>query len=88
VSSSARSSARWCAADMSTHPYYGPGNVVIDTCDACHVVWLDFGELRQIADAPGGDRGRSVRRRAADELDVLGILASRVARRDDERDQE
>jgi hypothetical protein len=51
-------------------------------------VWLDFGELRQIADAPGADRGRRVRPRAADELDVLGILASRVARRDDEGDQE
>jgi Zn-finger nucleic acid-binding protein len=46
-----------CSATMATHPYYGPGNVVIDTCDACNLVWLDFGELKQIADAPGGDRG-------------------------------
>ena len=74
-----------CAGDMSTHPYYGPGSVVIDTCPTCNVVWLDFGELRQIAEAPGKDRGRAVRPRrgAGDELDVLGILASRVARRDE-----
>jgi Zn-finger nucleic acid-binding protein len=42
-----------CDRTMSTHPYYGPGNAVIDTCDACHVVWLDSGELRSIELAPG-----------------------------------
>ena len=31
--------------------------LVIDTCARCDAVWLDFGELRQIADAPGRDRG-------------------------------
>lgn len=53
-----------CSAAMSTHPYFGPGSVVIDTCEPCDLVWLDLGELRQIADAPGPDRGRkgSVRR--------------------------
>ena len=43
---------------MDVHPYYGPGNVVIDTCGQCYLVWLDHGELKQIADAPGQDRGR------------------------------
>ena len=78
-----------CAGDMSTHPYYGPGSVVIDTCQTCHVVWLDFGELRQITDAPGKDRGRAIRPRdrGGDHLDVLGVLASRVARRDDEESE-
>ena len=47
----------FCAARMATHPYYGPGNIVIDACDNCDVVWLDFGELTQIVDAPGRDRG-------------------------------
>jgi Zn-finger nucleic acid-binding protein len=47
-----------CQRAMATHPYYGPGNVVIDNCPACDLVWLDFGELEQIADAPGKDRGR------------------------------
>ena len=46
-----------CAAALTAHPYYGPGNVVIDNCTACDVIWLDFGELKQIVDAPGRDRG-------------------------------
>jgi Zn-finger nucleic acid-binding protein len=47
-----------CRQTMEVHPYYGPGNVIIDTCAKCDLVWLDFGELTQIADAPGQDRGR------------------------------
>jgi hypothetical protein len=53
------------------------------------VVWLDFGELRQIADAPGRDRGRKIQPRggrAGDGLDVLEILASRVGRREEEEE--
>jgi Zn-finger nucleic acid-binding protein len=46
-----------CSTRMDTHPYYGPGNVIIDSCAACDLIWLDFGELKQIADAPGADRG-------------------------------
>jgi Zn-finger nucleic acid-binding protein len=46
-----------CAKRMETHPYYGPGNVIIDSCVNCDLVWLDFGELKQIAEAPGADRG-------------------------------
>lgn len=46
-----------CRNTMDVHPYYGPGNVVIDTCARCDAVWLDVGELKQIADAPGRDRG-------------------------------
>jgi Zn-finger nucleic acid-binding protein len=46
-----------CSAQLTTHPYYGPGNVVIDGCATCDVVWVDFGELQQIVDAPGRDRG-------------------------------
>jgi Zn-finger nucleic acid-binding protein len=46
-----------CQKPMSTHPYYGPGNVVIDSCETCELVWLDFGELKQIVAAPGKDRG-------------------------------
>jgi Zn-finger nucleic acid-binding protein len=56
-----------CKNRMATYPYYGPGNVVIDTCDACNVVWLDFGELKQIVDAPGQDRGG--RERSAADVD-------------------
>jgi Zn-finger nucleic acid-binding protein len=32
--------------------------VVIDSCVTCDLIWLDFGELRQITDAAGRDRGR------------------------------
>lgn len=46
-----------CKAKMAVHPYYGPGNVIIDSCEACALIWLDFGELRQIVNAPGRDRG-------------------------------
>jgi Zn-finger nucleic acid-binding protein len=47
-----------CGQAMDTHPYYGPGNIVIDNCPHCHVVWLDAGELRQAVNAPGRDRGK------------------------------
>jgi Zn-finger nucleic acid-binding protein len=47
-----------CLARMDVHPYYGPGNVVIDTCSGCDLVWLDFGELKQISEAPGRDRSQ------------------------------
>ena len=47
-----------CDQLMDTHPYYGPGNIVIDTCGHCAVIWLDHGEIGVITDAPGRDRGR------------------------------
>ena len=40
-----------CERRMETHPYYGPGAVVIDSCSACHMIWLDHGELKVIVDA-------------------------------------
>jgi Zn-finger nucleic acid-binding protein len=47
-----------CGGALETYPYGGPGNAVIDGCRHCDVIWLDFGEFRQIVDAPGRDRGR------------------------------
>jgi Zn-finger nucleic acid-binding protein len=46
-----------CSRRFETYPHYGPGNIVIDSCPKCDVIWLDFGEIRQIVDAPGTDRG-------------------------------
>lgn len=46
-----------CGERCETYPHSGPGNVVIDSCTRCDVIWLDFGEMKQIVDAPGGDRG-------------------------------
>jgi Zn-finger nucleic acid-binding protein len=43
-----------CGQPMLSHFYSGPGNLVIDTCERCHVNWLDPGELRRIARAPQG----------------------------------
>jgi Zn-finger nucleic acid-binding protein len=46
-----------CGGDLDTHPYGGPGNVVIDTCEACGMVWVDRGELARIAAAPDRSYG-------------------------------
>jgi Zn-finger nucleic acid-binding protein len=43
-----------CQQPMDTHPYGGPGNIVIDSCSACELDWLDYGELRRVASAPEG----------------------------------
>ena len=65
-----------CSSLMSTHPYYGPGNVVLDTCAKCDLIWLDFRELTQIADAPGQDRGRGGQHAAREPgPDLLNILS-------------
>jgi hypothetical protein len=62
---------------MDVHPYYGPGNVVVDTCRKCDLVWLDFGELQQIGDAPGLDRGRPAAVRPSS--NVAPAASSRVS---------
>ncbi len=45
-----------CQSPMEVHPYYGPGAVVIDSCNVCHLVWLDGAELARIESAPGRRR--------------------------------
>jgi Zn-finger nucleic acid-binding protein len=76
-----------CRTGMNVHPYFGPGNIVIDTCDRCDVIWLDFGELKQVIDAPGRDRGmrrmpdveRSIAREPPQEPDPGDLLAAMAA---------
>ena len=41
-----------CSKTMTGHPYGGPGNVNIDNCEACSVIWLDRNELQRIVMAP------------------------------------
>lgn len=41
-----------CAQPMDVHPYYGPGNAVVDSCGNCALIWLDHGELNVIVTAP------------------------------------
>lgn len=38
----------YCKLTMVTHPYYGPGGIVIDNCVNCYLIWLDSGELSTI----------------------------------------
>ncbi len=38
-----------CGEQMDVHPYYGPGNVLIDSCWECALVWLDRGEIATIS---------------------------------------
>lgn len=38
-----------CDRKMDTHPYGGGGAVVVDTCSHCHLIWLDAGEIDDIA---------------------------------------
>ena len=45
-----------CSRLLDTHPYYGPGNIVIDVCLHCRLVWLDGGEIEAIANAPRWER--------------------------------
>lgn len=42
-----------CRRPMQTHPYFGPGATVIDSCHPCGLIWLDAGELTQIEVAVG-----------------------------------
>ena len=58
-----------CHHTMDTHPYAGPGTIVIDTCAACKVIWLDYGELARAVNAPGRDRGSALLRE--DQLERL-----------------
>jgi Zn-finger nucleic acid-binding protein len=37
-----------CGKRMATHPYGGPGNIVIDNCPSCHIIWLDYGEMYKV----------------------------------------
>jgi Zn-finger nucleic acid-binding protein len=48
-----RTSCPGCRCEMDVHPYYGPGNVVIDSCSRCGLIWLDCGEMMSIEQAPG-----------------------------------
>jgi len=48
----------YCSKPMDTHPYGGPGNIVIDNCPRCWVNWLDYKEFRRVITAPERVRAR------------------------------
>jgi Zn-finger nucleic acid-binding protein len=33
-----------CHLPMDAHPYFGGGNVIVDSCEPCGVIWLDAGK--------------------------------------------
>jgi Zn-finger nucleic acid-binding protein len=37
-----------CRKMMAAYPYGGPGNIIIQGCEPCRLIWLDFGELSRI----------------------------------------
>jgi Zn-finger nucleic acid-binding protein len=37
-----------CQKMMAVYPYGGPGNIIIQGCEQCRLIWLDFGELSRI----------------------------------------
>ena len=41
-----------CHQRMDTHPYGGPGKIVIDNCPRCALNWLDHFELNKVVRAP------------------------------------
>ena len=41
-----------CTQTMVGYPYGGPGNVNLDSCERCSVIWLDNRELWRIVLAP------------------------------------
>ncbi len=44
-----------CKHQMDEHLYGGGGNMDVDSCEACGVLWLDRGELSRIVAAPDRD---------------------------------
>lgn len=44
-----------CGENMVAHPYGGPGNIEMDTCERCELNWLDRGEAARVAAAPDRD---------------------------------
>jgi Zn-finger nucleic acid-binding protein len=44
-----------CKHQMDHHPYGGGGNLTVDSCEQCGVLWLDRGELGRIVAAPDRD---------------------------------
>jgi Zn-finger nucleic acid-binding protein len=66
-----------CQNQMETFQYNGPGNIIIDTCHACDLIWLDYGELKKVLSAPGRDRGVPRVKSSDEEEEGSGDIAER-----------
>jgi Zn-finger nucleic acid-binding protein len=45
----------FCQHEMDKHLYGGGGNMDVDSCEPCNLLWLDRGELSRIVAAPDRD---------------------------------
>lgn len=54
---------------MESHPYYGPGNIVIDTCTPCGYLWLDHGELTRVEQSAKPASIQTLREAEADRIE-------------------
>ena len=70
-----------CEGYMEVHPYYGPGNVVIDSCAECDYVWLDHGELSRVERSAGGREPANMHLTS----DITGFSCSEPEQNIDER---
>jgi Zn-finger nucleic acid-binding protein len=43
-----------CHMLMDTHPYAGPGNIIIDNCPRCNLNWMDHNELYRVTHTADG----------------------------------
>jgi len=50
----------YCDRQMSTHLYGGPGNLIVDNCIHCSMLWLDHNEFKRIIRAPGREPYRDL----------------------------
>jgi len=58
-----------CGDRMESHPYYGPGNIVIDTCTPCGYLWLDHGELTRVEQSAKPASIQTLREAEADRIE-------------------
>ena len=65
---------------MDAHPYGGGGNVNVDSCETCGLIWLDGGELRRIVAAPDHESW-DVERRMRDAEDTEDETPNKTTRR-------
>ncbi len=64
-----------CGERMETYPYGGPGNVVLDNCLDCGILWLDYDEINRIVQTP---------ERTTDTDQWLDITSIHVQREDED----
>ena len=49
-----------CGRRMSTHLYGGPGNLIVDNCIHCSLLWLDNEEFTRIIRTPGREPRKDI----------------------------